>query len=442
MTGAAKPELLRATICHTPASPFDFDLSDPGSLACHEDGGLLIHKGRIAACGDYASVQAANPGAETRDWRGSFILPGFIDTHVHFPQLRIIGALGHTLLDWLEYVAIPEEMRMADVAYAADTARRFLSGLAAHGTTTALVFGAHFAAATAELFEAASVSGLRIVSGLVVSDRLLRPELHHTPELAYRESLQLIERYHKRGRLLYAVTPRFAVSTSESMLEVCQQLLAEHHDVRFQTHINENTAEVAGLGRLFPWAPDYLAIYERYKLSGARSVMAHNVHATMSEIERLAAAGTSVAHCPGSNAALGSGIFPLRRHVEAGVTCSLGTDVGGGLGLGMMKEGLQAYLMQRLAPDPKPLDAARLLYLTTLSGAKALGLDGEIGDFKAGKAADFVQLRPPADSVLDAVVRRADNPRQALASLFMMAGTESVREVRVEGESVYRSDAS
>jgi len=237
-----------------------------------------------------------------------------------------------------------------------------------------------------------------------------------------------------------AFSPRFAYSTTVSRLGVCGQLMAEHRDVRLQTHINESKAEVEEMSRLFPWAADYLAIYERYGLSGRRSVMAHNVHATDSEIGRLAAAGTAVAHCPGSNVSLGSGCFPLRRHVDAGVTCALGTDVGGGLGIGMLKEALQAYLMQRLAPDPMVLDAARLLYLSTSAGAKALGLESEIGDFRPGKAADFVYLRPPGGGVLDAAVRRADNPEQALAVLFMLAGSESVRQVRVEGDIVFRID--
>jgi guanine deaminase len=440
MSGAARLELLRATIFHTPRNPFLLDAGDPAALTSCDDGGLLIRDGRIAACGDYAALRQAHPGAEVRDWRGGFILPGFVDAHVHFPQLRIVGALGHTLLDWLEQVAFPEEARMADTEYAADTARRFVRALAAHGTTTALVFGAHFAPATAELFAAAAASGLRVTSGLVLSDRGLPPELHQAPDAAYRESGALIRRYHGRGRLRYAVTPRFALTTTDAMLDVCQQLMTEHPDVRFQTHINEDRFEVAGVAALFPAARDYLAVYERYGLSGTRSVMAHNVQATASEIERLAAAGTAVAHCPGSNAALGGGIFPLRRHVTAGVTCALGTDVGGGLGLGMLKEGLHAYLLQRLAADPEHLDAARLLYLTTLAGAKALGLDDEIGDFTPGKAADLVHLRPPADSVLDTVVRRAVHPRQVLAALFTMAGAESVREVRVAGDVVHRPE--
>jgi guanine deaminase len=433
----SSPQVFRATIFHTPGNPFSVDIGDPRAVACHADGALLIGDGRIIACGDYRDIRDSNPEASTTDWRGGFVLPGFVDAHVHFPQVRIIGAMGRSLLDWLDRVALPEEARMSDAGYAAETARMFVRALASHGTTTAMVFGAHFAAATAELFEVAAASGLRIVSGLVLSDRLLRPELHITPEQAYRECTDLIRRYHRRGRSLYAVTPRFAYSTSEAMLDACQRLMGEHRDVRLQTHINENEAEIAELSRLFPWSADYLEIYERYGLTGRRSVMAHNVHTTSSQIDRLRASGTAIAHCPGSNAALGSGLFRLKDHVEAGVTCALGTDVGGGLGFSMLKEGLHAYLMQRLARDPMPLDAARLLYLSTRAGAEALGLEDEIGDFRAGKAADFVYLRPAAGTVLESVVRHAEDPTQALASLFTMAGAETVREVRVAGDVIF-----
>jgi guanine deaminase len=165
--------------------------------------------------------------------------------------------------------------------------------------------------------------------------------------------------------------------------------------------------------------------------------MAHNVHPTDSELERLAGNDTSIAHCPASNAVLGSGCFPMRRHVAAGVRCALGTDVGGGVGFGMLKEGLHAYLMQRLSPGGLPIDAGQLLHLATLAGAEAVGLDSEVGDFSSGKAADLVFFRPPEGSVLETVVRRADSPQDILASLFTMAGAESVREVRVAGDVVY-----
>ena len=428
-------ELLRAPFFHTPANAF----RDGNALQCQEDGGLLIRDGRIAASGEFAALRHAFPEASVTDWRGGFVLPGFVDTHVHFPQLRILGGLGRTLLDWLEHVALPEEARMADLAYATGTAERFVRALAAHGTTTALVFGSHFSPATAALFEAADAAGLRVISGLVVSDRYLRPELHQSPHDAYRDSTELIRRFHRRGRLLYAVTPRFALSASEPMLEMCGTLLAEHDGLRVQTHINESVAEIAEVPKLFPWAADYLAVYERFGLTGARTVLAHDVHPSDGELQRLAAGRTSIAHCPSSNAALGNGIFPLHRHVEAGVTCAIGTDVGGGTGFGMLKEGLQAHLMQRVAVDGMNLDPARLCYLVTRAGAEAVGLADEIGDFLPGKAADLVYIRPPADSPLADVLSRAQSLIESLAAIFTLAGPESVREVRVAGQAVHRA---
>jgi len=330
---------------------------------------------------------------------------------------------------------------MAGESYARSIACEFVRALASHGTTTALVFGAHFVPATAALFEAAEASGLRLASGLVLSDRALHPDLHQTPEAAHRASTDLIRRFHRRGRLLYAVTPRFALSASEAMLEVCQSLLREHDGLRVQTHLNENSAEIAEVARLFPWAPDYLAVYERYGLTCSRAVFAHNVHSTAAELERLAASGSTVAHCPCSNAALASGVFPFHRHLRAGVRVALGTDVGAGTGFGMLKEALHAYLTQQTMPEGAPLDPARMLYLATRAGAEALGVAEETGDFQPGKAADFVYLRPPAGSPLASVVAQAESPERILAALFTLAGSESVAEVRVEGSVVHRSAA-
>ena len=428
-------QLFRATIFHTAADPFH----DAGALRSHADGGLLVRDGRIISCGGFDEVRRTDAEATVVDWRGGVVLPGFVDAHVHFPQLRIIGRLGRSLLDWLEQAALPEEARMADVVYATDTAVRFVSALAAHGTTTALVFGAHFAAATASLFDAAAVAGLRIISGLVLSDRFVPSALRQTVESAYRDSSELIRRFHRGGRLLYAVTPRFALSTSDAMLEMCQSLVGEHDGLRVQSHINEDRDEIRKVAEAFPWARNYTDVYDRFRLTGARAVLAHNVHATDAELERLAATRTSIAHCPSSNAALGSGIFPLRRHIDAGVRVALGTDVGGGTGIGMMKEGLQAYLMQRVAPDGEVLDAARILYLSTLAGAEALGLAHDIGSFCPGKAADFVYLKPPAGGVLDAVLQRASGVEEVLTALFTLGGSESVSEVRVEGSVVFQA---
>jgi guanine deaminase len=408
-------------------------------LEVHDDGAILVEKGRIAACGDYADIRGAHPDAHVRDLRGGFLLPGFIDTHVHFPQVRVLGGIGYTLLDWLKLHTLPEEVKFSDEAYARTIAGEFVRLLAANGVTTALVFGGHFACATSALFETAQRAGLRIVSGMTLSDRLLRPELHQSAERAYRESAELIRRFHGHGRLIYAATPRFALSASESILEVCQTLLDENPGVRFQTHMNESHAEIEEVARLFPGESDYLAVYERFQLARRSSVFAHNLHTSDSELERLAAHGSAVSHCPCSNAALGSGFFPLRRHLAAGVKCALGTDVGGGTGFGILKEGLQAYLLQRLMPDGVDLSAAQMLYLATRAGAEALGLDDEIGDFTPGKAADMVYLRPPDSSPLAAVVRNAPSAERLLAAIFTLAGAESTREVWVEGDTVYEA---
>ena len=431
-------ELVRATVAHTTANP----LYDGDAFAAYDDGGLLIDDGRVKVLGHFSDVQAAFPTASVTDWRGGFVLPGFVDAHVHFPQTRVLGRLGLSLLDWLEQAALPEEARMADVTVASRTAEAFVGALVSHGTTTAAVFGSHFAPAVAALFEAADHAGLRISTGLVLADRRLRPELHSSLESAYEDSRMLIHRFHGQRKAKYAVTPRFALSTTEGLLDVCQTLMAEHPTVGAQTHLNEQLQEILDVAANFPWASDYLSVYERFGMTGPRVILAHNVHPTTSELDRLAASRTSVAHCPCSNAALGSGIFPFRRHMDAGVRCALGTDVGGGIGFGLLKEGLQAYLMQRVAADPVTLSPAQLLYLVTRAGAEALQLDATTGDFQIGKAADLVYVRAPAQSVLHRVLDGVRDSTQALSALFTLAGAESIREVRVEGVTVYRQEVA
>ena len=435
---AAAARILRATIFHTPRNPFQ----SGDALESFVDGGLVIQGGKIAACGDYAAVRAAYSDASVTDLRGGFLLPGLVDAHTHFPQIRVLGGLGKQLLEWLEQIALPEEARMSDVNYACTTAQRFMHAMASHGTTAAMVFGAHFPGATAALFQAAEKSGLRIASGLVLSDRGLRPDLLQTPEAAYRESSALIRQFHGRGKLLYAVTPRFAVSTTGAMLEVCQSLVRENPGVRFQTHINENRQEVEEVARLFPETKDYLAVYERFGLVDRRAVLAHNLHAGNAELQRLAASGAVVAHCPSSNAVLGSGYFSMRAHLDAGVPFALGTDVGAGTGFGIFKEALQAHLLQRLAPQGIPLEPSHLLYLATRAGAEALRLDNEIGDFTPGKAADFVYWKAPAGSPLELALEGANELDRVLSAILTLADSTCVREVRVADVVVFRSESS
>ena len=428
-------EILRAGIFHTPENAFH----SASALRAFDDGGLAVSQGKVLACGSYHGIRAQFPDVDVRHLPGSFILPGFIDTHIHFPQVRIIGGLGHSLLDWLDQLTLPEEARLADASYASAVAGEFVRSLASHGTTTALVFGAHFVDATAALFNAAAGAGLRIVSGLVLADRMLRAELHTTPEQAWRGCQGLIAQIGTSPRLSYAVIPRFALSAGEPMLEVCQALMKENSSMRFTSHINESPREVESVASLFPWAQDYLEVYEKYDLIGRRSVLAHNIHACDSEIGRFAAHGASVAHCPCSNAALGSGIFPMRRHLDRKAHFALGTDVGAGVGFGMLKEALQAHLLQRLAADPITLTPAQMLYLATRAGAESLDMESFIGDFTPGKKADYVVIRPRDDSQLAQVLATVPEPERALATLFTMGAAQDIREVRVEGDLVYEN---
>lgn len=428
-------EIVRARVMHTPRDPFGGERA----LEAFDDGAVAFDDGQIVATGGFAQVRRDHPDAAVLDTGGALLLPGLVDTHVHYPQLAVVGAMGLELLDWLEGRALPEEARLADSDYARILARDFVHGLAAAGTTTALVFGSHFPDAQEALFAEAERVGLRITSGLVVSDRNLLPALHLTPDEAYEASRRLLERWHDRGRLRYAVTPRFSISCSEAMLEACAALPG---DLTVTTHINESAAEVRAVAELFPWSRDYLETYERFGLVGPASVLAHDVHVTDDELGRLAAAGASVANCPASNAFLGGGAFPMRRHLEHGVRFALGTDVGAGTGLSLLKEGLTSYLVQRLRPDGFRLRPEHLLYLTTRAGAEALGLADTVGDLSPGKSADYVLVRPPPGGTLDVVLRRADSPEDALGAVFTLAREESVAEVRLAGEPVYtRADA-
>ncbi len=423
--------IYRGTVLDTPDDPFA-----GGTLRTGHDAGLLVRDGTIARRGTFAAIRAAHPEHDVVDLRGGLLLPGFVDTHVHFPQVRAIGGLGLPLLDWLDRCALPEEARLADATYASTVAREFVSGLVQAGTTTALVFGSHFAAAVDLLFTEAERVGLRVTSGLVVSDRLLRDELMTTPERAYDEGRALAERWHGVGRARYAVTPRFSLSCGNGLLDSCRSLLRDVEASYLTSHINENPREVATVADLFG-LDTYLETYDQHDLVGPRSVLAHNVHATDAELKIMAERGASVAHCPTSNASLGSGLFPLERHLAYGVPVALGSDVGGGTGFSLLKEGLQAYFLQQLLGDQGyPLTPAHLLHLATSAGARALGLSSEVGDLSVGKRFDAQWLRPAAGSTFDVALRHAADPEDALAKAFTLGTTGDVATVWVDGEVV------
>jgi guanine deaminase len=431
--------LFRATIMDTPGDPFAGDPAD--SLVADQDGGLLVRDGIILARGTFGSLRADHPREPVTDLTGGLLLPGFVDTHVHYPQIRAIGGLGMPLLDWLERCALPEESRLADSAYAAEVADEFLDGLLSCGTTSALVFGSHFAPAMDVLFDGALRRGMNITSGLVLSDRILRSELLCSPADGLARSRALIQRWHGQGRLRYAVTPRFSLSASEDMLEMCGDLM-QSEGVMFTSHINENTAEVAAVAELFPGSRDYLHTYDKHKLITDRSVLAHNVHASDAELAVLGGHGAFVAHCPTSNSALGSGLFPLRRHRKYGVSIALGSDVGAGTGLFLLKEALQAYFMQQLlGAEGLRLSPVHLLYLATAAGARALGIAERVGDFTPGKEFDAVWLRPMADSTYGVNLAHSTDAVDALARTFALATPADVAAVWLRGKAVAPTDA-
>ncbi|NYD40401.1 guanine deaminase [Nocardioides panaciterrulae] len=427
--------LFRGTVLDTPDDPF---LGAP--MRAEADVALLVRAGVIEDRGPWAALRARHPDEEVVDLSDGLVLPGFVDTHVHFPQVRVIGGLGMPLLDWLEQCALPEEARLADPSYAGSVAEDFVGALARAGTTTALVFGAHYAPAVDRLFAAAARVGLRITSGLVVSDRLLRPALLTTPARGHEEGLALAERWHDRGRNRYAVIPRFSLSCSDEMLAACRALLDDVPGAYFTSHLNENLEEILHVERLFDCS--YTQSYDRHGLLGPRSVLAHDVHPAEADVKLLAAREASVAHCPTSNAALASGAFPLARHVDAGVRVALGSDVGAGTGFSMLKEGLQAYFtQQQLGAAGYPLTPAHLLHLATSAGAAALGLSSLVGDLSVGKRFDAVWLRPAGGSTLDVALRHASSPEAALARAFALGTDADVAGVWVDGDPLPRVGA-
>jgi guanine deaminase len=421
--------LFRGTFLDTPDNPFT-----GGTLRVATDAALVVKDGVIVARGPFAEIRTAHPAEHIVDLTGGLVLPGFVDTHVHFPQIRAVGGMGMPLLEWLDKYALPEEAKMADAAYASSVADEFVRGLAAAGTTSALVFGAHYVEAVDTLFTAASRVGLRITSGLVVSDRIIRDDLLTTPERAYDESLALASRWHGVGRNRYAVTPRFSLSCTDDLLASCKTVLEEIPGALFTSHLNENEAEIATVAELFAGS-DYVSTYERHGLVDHRSVFAHNVHPTDVELKLLAENGATVAHCPTSNAVLGSGLFPLGRHLDHGVRVALGSDVGAGTGFSLLKEGLQAYFCQQLLGDHgHPLSSAHLLHLATTAGAQALGMGAEIGDLSVGKRFDAQLLRPAEGSPLAVGIEHAADAADTLARVFTLGTPADIRAVWIDGQ--------
>ncbi len=421
---------LRASILHCVADPGEE--SEPSTYEYFDDGLLVVDAGHVAAAGFANELLATLPAdVQVTDYRGKLIVPGFIDCHVHFPQLDIIGSYGARLLDWLTQYAYPAEERFADADHAREVARVFVDELLRNGTTTALVFGTVHAHSADAIFEAAAAKGMRLIAGKVLMDRNCPESLRDDPETGYIESKALIEKWHGKGRLGYAITPRFALTSSAEQLAAAGRLAAEYPDAWVHTHLAENMDEVEEIARQFPDRRSYLDVYDHFGLLRERSVFAHCLHMDDADRSTMAAKGGAAAFCPTSNLFLGSGLFCLAAMRKAGIRCGLGTDVGGGTSLSMLKTASEAYKVLHL--QERALPAMRALFLATLGAAEALGLDEKIGNFEAGKEADFVVLDYAGSSLTARRIAAAKTIEEKLFALMTLADDRNVAAVHVAG---------
>ena len=423
-------EALRASILHCLADPGEG--SKPSAWEYFEDGLLAVHDGRIVDAGPADAVRARLPAdIEVTDYAGKLIVPGFIDCHVHFPQLDIIGSYGAQLLDWLNQYAYPVEAKFADPDHAREVANAFVDELLRNGTTTALVFGTVHAHSADAIFEAAEARSMRLIAGKVLMDSNCPEELRDSPDSGYAESKALIERWHGKGRLGYAITPRFALTSSPEQLAAAGKLADEYPDTWIHTHLAENMDEVEQIARQFPDSRSYLDVYEQFGLVRERAVFAHCLHMNDQDRASMAANRAAAAFCPTSNLFLGSGLFDLTAMREAGVCCGLGTDVGGGTSLSLLRTASEAYKVLHLREHALP--ATQALYLATLGAAEALRLEDKIGNFEEGKEADFAVLDFEGSNLTARRCAAASTIEEKLFALMTLADDRNVAATYVEG---------
>jgi guanine deaminase len=434
---ASRATALRGGLISCHDDPF---LTDPAGAFRHEPDGLVVCRdGVIVATGAFAALNAQLPSDTiVEDYRGCLIAPGFIDTHIHYVQTGIIGSQGKQLLDWLERYTFVAEQAFADPQVAATTATVFCNELLRNGTTSALVFCSVHPGSVDALFAEAARHNLRLIAGKVLMDRNAPRALLDTAQSGYDQSKALIARWHGRGRALYAVTPRFAGSSTPAQMELAGALWREHPGVFMQSHIAENHQEIAWVRELYPERRDYFHVYEHYGLTGRRSLYAHGIHLDESELCRCHESGTAIAHCPTSNSFLGSGLFRMRtvRDPRRPVEVGLGTDIGAGTSFSLIATMGEAYKVSQLAGQP--INAVEAFYLATLGGARALALDDRLGSLAAGREADLVVLDPNATPLLAFRSQRVQSIEEQLAVLMTLGDDRAVRATYVAGTCAHK----
>lgn len=425
----------RAAIIHCIADPKEVGIK--AAYEYFEDGLLVVEDDKIHALGDANTLLADLPNdLVVEHYPDAIITPGFIDTHIHYPQTDMIGSYGEQLLTWLNTYTFPEESKFSDKAHARDVADRFLKELLRNGTTTALVFGTVHKVSVDAFFEASEVHNLRMICGKVMMDRNAPDYLTDTPESSYQESKELIDTWHNKGRLHYAITPRFAPTSSDEQLQLAGKLLSEYDDVYLHTHLSENKDECAWVQELFPDSKNYLDVYDQHKLLSERSVFAHGIHLCDSEYHRLHETGSAISFCPTSNLFIGSGLFKLNKAEEHKVNVGLGTDVGGGTSFSLLQTMNEAYKVIQLQNEN--LSPIKSLYLATLGGAKALRLEDKIGNLAVGTEADFLILDTKGTPLLESRLALSKNIEESLFVLMTIGDDRAIQATYSAGKCVHR----
>lgn len=417
-------------------------LDDPAVIDTNEayvyepDGLILIEDGHIKAAGAFAELKPTLPAkTKVTDHTGSLIIPGFVDTHIHFPQLDMIASFGEQLLDWLDRYTFPEEAKFADPAHAEECAEFFLNELLRNGTTSALVYGTVHKQSADALFKAAYARNMRIIAGKALMDRNVPESVRDTAESGDRESRELIKDWHGKGRLGYAVTPRFAPACSDEQLRRASQILEDYPDVLMHTHLSENMSEIAWVDELYPDAKGYLDVYAKFGLLTNRSVFAHCIHLKSDEFQQMAEADAAISYCPTSNLFLGSGLFNLKEAEKYGVKVGMGTDVGAGTSFSLLQTMNEAYKVCHLKGHK--LDPFKSFYLATLGGARALNIGDRIGNFEAGKEADMIVLDLASTPLVERRLKHCKSIDETLFILSMLGDDRTVGHTYIAGECLY-----
>ncbi|MFV0512167.1 MAG: guanine deaminase [Jhaorihella sp.] len=412
------------------ANPFDGDPAEAARL----DEALVLGGGRIGGRGSVDSLRARHPQAPIVDHGERVVMAGFVDAHAHYPQTAMIASWGKRLIDWLNSYTFPEEMRFSDPAYAGEIAARYLDLTAAHGTTTVCSYCTIHPESVTAFFAQAQARGQRVVAGKTCMDRNAPEGLRDTAQSAYDESRALLARWHGVDRLSYAITPRFSPTSTPEQLAAMGALWAEYPDCLMQTHLSEQTDEIAWVKELFPEARDYLDTYEAHGLLGANGVYGHSIHLEARERDRLAEVGAALVHCPTSNTFIGSGLFDMAGLMAEGQRVGLATDTGGGSSFSMLRTMAAAYEIGQLRGTA--LHPAQLLWLATVGSARALRMDDRIGNAAPGMEADLVVLDLASTPAIAQRAARAEDIWEALFPTIMMGDDRAVAEVRITGRAV------